>query len=171
MSGTTLDFETLINPDQKVCSKCSLTKSLDDFFKDKSCKNGVLSYCKECKKTQGYLWNKRNSERLKETQALYRRQNQDKSKVYCKTYRDKNPNKSAIDAARRRASLKNVSPPLTTDEQRQLKDFYWLTKDLYAISGQHYHVDHIIPISRGGLHHPSNLQILPDDMNLRKSFN
>jgi 5-methylcytosine-specific restriction endonuclease McrA len=31
-----------------------------------------------------------------------------------------------------------------------------------------YHVDHRIPISRGGLHHPDNLWVIPATENLRK---
>jgi len=32
-----------------------------------------------------------------------------------------------------------------------------------------YHVDHIQPISRGGLHHENNLQILKASLNWEKS--
>jgi len=37
-----------------------------------------------------------------------------------------------------------------------------------APSGEEYHVDHIIPLAKGGLHHPDNLQVLPADLNLKK---
>jgi hypothetical protein len=49
---------------------------------------------------------------------------------------------------------------------------YWLAADLKAISGQKYHVDHIVPLQGkniSGLHVPWNLQILPADMNCKKS--
>ena len=31
-----------------------------------------------------------------------------------------------------------------------------------------YHVDHIIPLSKGGLHHPDNLRVITATENLRK---
>ena len=31
-----------------------------------------------------------------------------------------------------------------------------------------YHVDHIIPLARGGAHHPDNLRIITAEENLRK---
>lgn len=34
--------------------------------------------------------------------------------------------------------------------------------------GHKMHVDHIIPLARGGLHHEHNLQILPIGLNMRK---
>ena len=33
-----------------------------------------------------------------------------------------------------------------------------------------YHVDHIIPLALGGLHHPSNLQVLRGAENLKKGI-
>jgi len=34
--------------------------------------------------------------------------------------------------------------------------------------GHKMHVDHVIPLARGGLHHEDNLQILPAGINMRK---
>jgi len=36
------------------------------------------------------------------------------------------------------------------------------------MTGIQHHVDHIIPLSKGGLHHPDNLQILTAEENLKK---
>ena len=33
----------------KVCSKCKVVKSVDEYNKDKSKKNGIKSQCKECR--------------------------------------------------------------------------------------------------------------------------
>lgn len=42
-------------------------------------------------------------------------------------------------------------------------------KEIYANCPDGYEVDHIIPISKGGLHHQDNLQYLPKLENRRKS--
>jgi 5-methylcytosine-specific restriction endonuclease McrA len=40
---------------------------------------------------------------------------------------------------------------------------------LSSILGIPHEVDHIIPLAKGGLHHPSNLQVIPASVNRRKS--
>jgi len=64
-------------------------------------------------------------------------------------------------AARRRAKKKNQTPDLTQEEKNKIKEIY-----LKCPEG--YEVDHIIPISKGGLHHPNNLQILSITENRKK---
>jgi len=64
-------------------------------------------------------------------------------------------------AARRRARLKNASVDLTEQERATIRDFY-----LNCPKG--YEVDHIVPLSRGGKHHPNNLQYLTMSENRRK---
>ena len=40
---------TVVNDEQKQCGKCGELKALTDFHKDKSCKDGLARWCKECK--------------------------------------------------------------------------------------------------------------------------
>jgi hypothetical protein len=74
-------------------------------------------------------------------------------------------------AARRRIHKYKSSANLTEDQIQQMRDIYWHARDLSAVTGEPYEVDHIIPI-RGanvcGLHVPWNLQILPRDLNRAK---
>jgi hypothetical protein len=81
----------------------------------------------------------------------------------------KNPHKVRAANAKRRAMKLDQTPKLTSDEKQLVDDLYWLAKDLQAVSGEEYHVDHIIPLAKGGLHHPDNLQVLPAYINLSKS--
>ena len=51
-----------------------------------------------------------------------------------------------------------------------IRAFYRLAKLLEKHNpGTRYHVDHIIPLSKGGLHHQDNLQVMRADFNLRKA--
>lgn len=43
-----------------------------------------------------------------------------------------------------------------------------LIKKIYELCPEGYHVDHIISLSKGGLHHQDNLQYLPSRENCRK---
>lgn len=65
-------------------------------------------------------------------------------------------------AANRRSNMRNATVDLTQDEKSRIMKMY-----LECPSG--YEVDHIIPISRGGKHHPDNLQYLTISENRKKS--
>ena len=43
-----------------------------------------------------------------------------------------------------------------------------LIKEIYLMCPKGHEVDHIIPLSRGGLHHQDNLQYLPKKINRKK---
>ncbi|MGB2862706.1 MAG: hypothetical protein WBC05_05205 [Sedimentisphaerales bacterium] len=44
------DGPVIAKAEQKLCSKCEELKAHSDFHKDKSCKDGLARWCKECKK-------------------------------------------------------------------------------------------------------------------------
>ena len=54
-------------------------------------------------------------------------------------------------------------------ERTVIRAFYATARRFQEVTGAQYHVDHIIPLVRGGLHHPSNMQVLRDIENLRKA--
>lgn len=75
-----------------------------------------------------------------------------------KEHRRKLLNKNA---AQRRANMKEAMIILNKEEKEQLKQIY-----LNCPFG--YEVDHIKPVSKGGKHHPGNLQYLTIHENRRK---
>jgi 5-methylcytosine-specific restriction endonuclease McrA len=109
----------------------------------------------------------------------YSENNKEQIKVYLKEfYKDyypKNRHKYIEQSRKRQQNLANSTPAWLTEEQKQqIKDTYWLAQDLKATTGEEYHVDHIVPLKGenvSGLHVPWNLQVLPADLNLRKSNN
>jgi 5-methylcytosine-specific restriction endonuclease McrA len=66
-------------------------------------------------------------------------------------------------ASKRRSRMKDASIDLTDDENNDILQ-------MYISCPKGYEVDHITPISRGGKHHPDNLQILTMREN-RKKYN
>lgn len=69
-------------------------------------------------------------------------------------------------SARRRAQKRVGKESLTTKQKLEIDEYYQIRNLL----GPEWEVDHIIPLSKGGLHHPDNLQIIPKIEN-RKKYN
>lgn len=63
--------------------------------------------------------------------------------------------------AKRNELMRAAREGLTEEEELQIKQFY-------KNRPQGHHVDHIVPISLGGLHRLDNLQYLPIEENRRK---
>ena len=160
----------------KLCGSCGEEK---EHGKNKSRADGLQGQCKDCRKMYrdnnkekvaaqkrtSYL---KNKEHYNARSARYYQENREDCLKQQKVYVELNRHKVNAKNSYRRRTLRNQIPQLTAEEQQRIQDLYWLARDLRAVSGQDYHVDHIIPISRGGLHHPDNLQILPADINLSK---
>lgn len=161
----------------KSCSCCGLTKPLDMFSPDVRTKTGKASRCKECvavKKKQKYAENpekycklasdyvKRNYSSKLEANNRYRQANPEKVKQWKAKDRVEHKNRINADNAKRRAKLQTeITPEII--QMYALRDFYT------AMSlGEFFHVDHIIPLAKGGLHTADNLQVIPAIDNLRK---
>ena len=131
----------------------------------------LTAYCKRCrclrcveekrKKDKLYNQSKKGkmyrklyeaSKTAKESQKRYRQSK--KGKVT-------NINKTS----RRRAKIKC---PLSLGDKEQIRLIYEECYRITQETGIPHHVDHIIPLALGGLHHPSNLQILTAEENMKK---
>jgi hypothetical protein len=60
------------------------------------------------------------------------------------------------------------TPILTNEEHERILLIYKECAKITEETGILHHVDHIHPISKGGKHHPDNLQILTATENIRK---
>ena len=84
-----------------------------------------------------------------------------------KKYRAKNPDKvrewSTTRLLRKTGRLPNGTVKSIGERQ------HWLCVYCKSDVSQKYHVDHIIPLAKGGIHAPENIQILCPSCNVRKS--
>lgn len=53
-------------------------------------------------------------------------------------------------------------------DKNLIAEFYRLSRSLTQRFGVAYHVDHIVPLSKGGTHHQDNLVVMRGDLNLKK---
>lgn len=77
--------------------------------------------------------------------------------------------KSAAYIKKRKQRIIDQTPELTETEKEQIKQIYDERSRLNNDAGYIlYHVDHDLPLSKGGQHHPNNLQIITALENVRK---
>jgi 5-methylcytosine-specific restriction endonuclease McrA len=141
---------------------------------------------KNKKKKQQYRlkYKAENSHKISEDGKRYRKNNVEKMRSYFQQYREKNAKKIAdrlkrynekypeigMEAkAKNRAKRRDAAKSLTDVQKKINRQFFLMSRRLKQCLNINWHVDHIIPISRGGLHVPSNLMVMPAKLNLRKS--
>ena len=115
-------------------------------------------------------WYSKNAEHAKR----YCKNNRNKINKYKLQWRLQTPSnaiKENISSARGRAIRiggLGCVPQLTPDEQVREYKFYETRYYLTKSTGVMHHVDHIVPVSKGGQHHPDNLQVLTASENIKK---
>ena len=169
-------------PEYKLCSKCDIEQPNSNFYNGRVCKSckkanrksragcsKASDYNKEYAKTRIHIY----SDKRKAQAKLRYEENRDFLLAQQKEYSRKNPDKNRAKEARRRASKLNATPSWLTDEQKaHINRTYKLAQMMQDITGDKYHVDHIVPLQGKdvcGLHVPQNLQVLRADLNLSKS--
>jgi len=195
----------------KLCSKCKIVKPAEQFAKAKRESDGLQDRCKTCnaeyRKANAArikAYSEANAEKLRAYTAQWRKANLEKRRAYDKAYAEANPEKIraknrrraprteydaerakmypekfAAKTAKRRATKKLATPVWANEEK--IAEFYSAAAFLSMVTGEWYHVDHIVPLTGKakvngvrqhvvcGLHWEGNLQILPGRENEIKS--
>jgi len=108
-----------------------------------------------------------NKEKILNSHAIYRKTNKDKIQKSNTMYRENNREKFCIYEAERRA--KKINHTLLPVDSKMIWLYYAVCNETNNILGDtFFHVDHIQPLNKGGLHHEDNLQILEVHLNLQK---
>lgn len=152
--------------DYKTCiGDCGqILPATTEFFHKRG--SGLFAECKACHSKRAQKWQKTNRKGFAIIKKKYRDVNKEKIGIYNKEWKKNNPDKCNVYEAKRRARKLNQTPYLTETENQQIINIYKKREAL----GPDWHVDHIIPLSKGGLHHPDNLQIVTKKYNLQKGL-
>lgn len=171
-------------------SKNKNTKDGLQFYCKLCCKSTTKAY-RENNKEKYYAtakrWARENPERVREAKKKRYQEDRERILKQKKTYYEENKSaileykreygrnnrgkRNAIEAKRHAEKLKRTPDWLSKEHLAEIEQFYWLARDLYYVTGERYHVDHIIPLQGenvSGLHVPWNLQVLPADLNIAK---
>lgn len=134
----------------------------------------VSSYgCHYCAKKKGYeklmsgvLEKYHTAEKTNARVQKWRKNNPEMTKAQQRREYEKG---GGAKAARYRTSKRDQTPVLTEQQEQVILDLYKEARRLSSETSIPHEVDHIKPVSKGGLHHPDNLQILTRGENRRKS--
>lgn len=189
-------FFAILGLTMKTCTKCSQSLALDDFYKDKSKKDGRTSYCKTCckakSKKQDYdpeyhrAYREGNREQINARLSQWRFENLDERLKVEAQYRDRNRDRvrktqqkygssekgllTKRRATHKRYSMKrSIGWNLPSDYWEKAIDYYG---DCCMRCGANddLEYDHIIPVSWGIIssYDFMNLQILCGACNVSK---
>lgn len=175
-------------------------KSLTDFYLRSDTDRIVpRSSCKECcnaQSRQTYLadpeaakkrnvaWEKANPDKVKAKSKRFYEKNKEsiliKNREYHKdreranrrhnSYRASHPGEDARRSAKRRAAKLRATPRWA--DEKLIAEFYETAAALSMITGEWYHVDHIVPLQSKlvcGFHSQHNLQVIEGQENFKKN--
>lgn len=165
----------------KQCTKCKQAKPLDQFSKRG---DGYTSHCKDCRNNHNREYNKRRTieraeyarwyrarfpDKVRENNRNWQEANRDKVREKALRYQKKHPEKKRASESKRRAQKRKSAGVHTPDDiallyKSQRGKCWWCGKPV----GESYHVDHRIPLSRGGSNAVENLCITCPECNWRK---
>ncbi len=155
----------------KSCIKCKKVKPIEAFHKHKGMSDGRLNKCGVCVKEAVDQWRLDNPGcRAEEHQRKAKRKG---IKTRAQYEADRRANMIGRKASSLKYAHKRNAQTKTTDELtdfvvEEMRDMAELRK---AHSGFEWHIDHTIPINHKkvcGLHHWSNLQLVPASWNVKK---
>lgn len=165
----------------KTCSKCAQEKPLSEFPPHKKTKDGLQSSCRPCcaAASRAYYaknrekcreknrkWVAKNSDYERERQAKYRIANPEIVKAAQAAWMKRNLLRMRLHGAKRRAKTRVSLSEGLVDR------LFELQKGRCTCCGMpledKFHIDHIVPLARGGKHEDKNIQLLRAKCNMQK---
>jgi len=182
----------------KICTRCKCAKSLDSFGVRSSNPDGLQKWCIPCLKEYNKNYYKANEKRLKENVSKWVSENRETSRAIKDKWRKANPvkqreaikrwqkeNEEQFLATKKkwREDNKDVLRVHCINRRRKLAEGS-LSKAIVETLlekqkgicpcclkplGTDHHIDHIIPVSKGGPNNDENVQLLHSKCNLIKN--
>jgi hypothetical protein len=157
----------------KTCTKCLIEKSIAEFYKQsKRGSMGVRGSCKLCDNSAKKAYRELNKESVAKLKKSEYERNKEHHLEQKKKYRQENKGKINHLVSLRKKIIKQRTPNwLTEIDFERIRNEYRLAELQSKVTGEPWHVDHIIPLQGklvSGLHVPSNLQAMRGIENISK---
>ncbi len=169
------------------CTKCGNTFPWSpEFFKKGRGRSGCMQPCRKCDQKQSNEWKRKNREHCNKVTAEWRKNNRERHNANAKRWRD--AHKEKAHAATKRWEKQNPIAKRLNAHQQRIKRYAKTSRGTCTkqdIDLQHerqkgrcwwcktklngkYHVDHRVPLSKGGMHDRSNIVISCEECNRSK---
>jgi len=198
---------------EKHCPKCHVTKPINAFNKNRSMKDGLGFYCKDCEHIFSAKWRHANPEFVKAKRLKWRNENPEKAKNSWRKWATANPEKYKqshekwAKAHRESIKIKTAKWRKNNREKQYINGVKWRQRNpekvkAYCIEYQArkrkvavehvdykivferdggcchlcgkklksdaWHLDHLIPLSKGGEHSYRNVAVTCPRCNIQK---
>lgn len=117
-------------------------------------------------KAQKKRYREENAEMISEKAREHRKANLERLRKRQREYYQHNKEIFFAHANKRRARKQSATHP-DHDTEREAQ-MHKLARRLTRMTGEKWHVDHVVPLAQGGYHHHHNLQVIPAAWNLSK---
>jgi len=116
-------------------------------------------------------WYEANKEREAARKKKWYLKNKEHHIANTKKWNDDNKAYKAFLDAKRRAARFRATVYMSPEMKLKVTEVYQIAQEASITTGYDWHVDHIVPLSKGGLHTLNNLQVVPATWNLEKNNN
>lgn len=139
----------------KICTKCKVEKPLSAFGKDAARGVGVGSWCKACGAAASRAWKDAHPEKAAAAARAWAKAHPEKKRQY---------------NGARRARKRNAEGALPPDIVKMLlaRQHCCCACCGTRLKETGYHLDHRVPLAKGGSHTEDNVQLLTPKCNLSK---
>lgn len=156
------------------CSKCGEDKPLEAFSLHSYSKDGIRAYCKLCAKSYMKKWLEENPGRLAKLSKSWKENNPDRHrgnrphhKAVAKRWRENNRDSIKAKSRKRKQNIDLINE-IAPGQWDALVKIYGGKCLFPGCHEKSVTQDHVIPVSKGGRHHVSNLQPLCNAHNASK---
>ena len=159
-----------VKNNNRICRVCNATRlkqyALDNAEREHARLKARRELTIEKRRADYRIWYAANAEIGRAASLRWTANNKERAAANKRAWSKANPEKTALYKATRKSRL--LCQTNETADAAKIAEFYRMASRLTRITGKPYHVDHIEPLSKGGLHHQDNLVVMTGPLNSAK---
>lgn len=158
------------NKINKFCPKCNKILSLESFGQDKSTKDGLRCWCRECNNLSARKYIQKFSQKVKIRKKIYRLKNKENINKKAKISKQKHKFINMVYSSNHLSRTRHTGEEIVPFDLWKIAKKQKLICPLSGIklTNENISLDHIIPFANGGKHIPENLQLVAIEINMMK---